>query len=781
MRFVKCGGGAVCGELLVCFALLSIPACESRLAAAPAGSSLRQASQLSMDSTLPPKANQDATARAVSTPPDLDSAEAQLTWDADAGDLSWYYAHPGDYNQDGLVTVNDITPLGVNFDTEGPFSIDSALSVVDGNADGWITVNDITPIGQNFNKSVERYQAFHSDSLDDYPATNTAPNGEGATLLGTVQLKNNPLQANKRRLFTLHLSTPPASGYGWVRPLSNEFDPGTPSNPIDFSGSSGNLAPVAALSADPSSGDAPLAVDLDASGSTDSDGEIVQYRYDFDGDAVIDLETDQSSAQHTFDSAGVFDALVTVVDDDGAEDSAGVTITVTEAGNQPPSAELTVTPDSVPPNTEVTLDASGSTDGDSDELTYSFDPEGDGSFMAGSAQDSLNWTYTTLGELHPAVRVDDGHGGTDTASAPLDVNLGTLEKYTIDVHCYPQEAGGNVSLVMSGDRPGVVFNDQSGELGYTVRWRYPLTPSCDSWDDQRSVAKGDTSVSSAPLGGTPAIAFADGHDISFTWCKNADGSGSWEGVHIAADASELCDTSLYFPSLAVINGNPAIVCTSGDALLSGDLIYSRAYGPGGYTWQNAQVLIYAEIQPIGAAALAEVGGRPAIVYMTFSLTNNWLMFWRADDANGDSWTAAPIKLGPNEGFLISDTSLRVIKNRPTVVYYNRSTDEVAYLRALDAYGTVWGEPVVIDGETSANGNFDLLVIDGLPTVAYHKSDVGLCCAVAQDDKGESWNDPVIVDAGSGVGLSVKLAEVDGHIAFAYHNTSRENVEFAVYR
>lgn len=255
--------------LLVCLALLLVPACKSQLAGPAVNKPDRQLSSGLADHSIPAGPGQAVTARAVSTPPDLDSAKAQLTWDANTGDLTWYYAHPGDYNQDGLVTVNDITPLGVNFNAEGPFDVSSSLSVVDGNSDGLITVNDITPIGQNFNKSVERYQAFHSDNMEDYPASNTAPNGAGATLLGTVQLKNNPLLANKRRLFTLHLSNPPTSGYGWVRPLSNEFDPGTPSSIVSFDGS-GNLTPTAALEATPTDGEAPLTVAFDASGSTDS-------------------------------------------------------------------------------------------------------------------------------------------------------------------------------------------------------------------------------------------------------------------------------------------------------------------------------------------------------------------------------------------------------------------------------------------------------------------------------------------------------------------------------
>ena len=49
-----------------------------------------------------------------------------------------------------------------------------------------------------------------------------------------------------------------------------------------------NLAPVAVLSADPTSGDVPLDVEFSSAGSTDSDGTIAAYEWNFgDGSAVV--------------------------------------------------------------------------------------------------------------------------------------------------------------------------------------------------------------------------------------------------------------------------------------------------------------------------------------------------------------------------------------------------------------------------------------------------------------------------------------------------------------
>ena len=85
--------------------------------------------------------------------------------------------------------------------------------------------------------------------------------------------------------------------------------------------------PTASFTASPTSGKAPLEVSFDASGSSDLDGTIDSYRWDFipyksygTGSGV--------SVSYTFDSAGTYDVELTVTDNDGATDSTRKTITV---------------------------------------------------------------------------------------------------------------------------------------------------------------------------------------------------------------------------------------------------------------------------------------------------------------------------------------------------------------------------------------------------------------------------------------------------------------------
>ena len=88
--------------------------------------------------------------------------------------------------------------------------------------------------------------------------------------------------------------------------------------------SSGNQPPAADFSASPVSGTAPLSVSFDASASSDADGTIVSYAWDF-GDGTTGSGV---TAGHTYQSAGSFTATLTVSDNDNAQNSATKAITV---------------------------------------------------------------------------------------------------------------------------------------------------------------------------------------------------------------------------------------------------------------------------------------------------------------------------------------------------------------------------------------------------------------------------------------------------------------------
>lgn len=150
-----------------------------------------------------------------------------------------------------------------------------------------------------------------------------------------------------------------------------------------------NQSPIARITASVLSGESPLQVTLDASNSSDPDGTIVSYHWDFGDDNTDSDEV----VHHTFVSqteTTVFTVTLTVVDDNGARSQATQSIEVRPPGTggggdgEAPVAQLTV--DRVIGTTPlvVTFDATESTAGAGSITTYNWD-FGDGETAFGSA------------------------------------------------------------------------------------------------------------------------------------------------------------------------------------------------------------------------------------------------------------------------------------------------------------------------------------------------------------------------------------------------------------
>jgi len=89
-------------------------------------------------------------------------------------------------------------------------------------------------------------------------------------------------------------------------------------------GTGANQPPVAAASASPTSGDAPLSVQFSAAGSYDPDGSITAWQWDFGDNSSSTLE----NPSHTYQNAGSYTAWLTVTDNNSATGTDQVTITV---------------------------------------------------------------------------------------------------------------------------------------------------------------------------------------------------------------------------------------------------------------------------------------------------------------------------------------------------------------------------------------------------------------------------------------------------------------------
>ncbi len=169
----------------------------------------------------------------------------------------------------------------------------------------------------------------------------------------------------------------------------------------------GNQAPTASF--------APSCVDLDCtfdgSGSSDPDGTIASYAWDFgDGDAGTG-----ANPTHTYAAGGTYDVTLTVTDDGGATGTDTQQVTVT-ATNQAPTASFTAGCTDL----NCSFDGAGSTDPDGTIASYAWD-FGDGNNGIGI---NPMHTYAAAATYSVTLTVTDDGGatGTDTqqvtATAP---------------------------------------------------------------------------------------------------------------------------------------------------------------------------------------------------------------------------------------------------------------------------------------------------------------------------------------------------------------------------
>ncbi|WP_408095472.1 PKD domain-containing protein [Peredibacter sp. HCB2-198] len=101
-------------------------------------------------------------------------------------------------------------------------------------------------------------------------------------------------------------------------------DGGSKTISMNYVPTNANMAPVASISSSVSSGYAPLAVNFDGGASTDPDGTIASYTWNF-GDGTT---ASGAYVTKTYNNSGNYTATLTVKDNDGATSSATKTINV---------------------------------------------------------------------------------------------------------------------------------------------------------------------------------------------------------------------------------------------------------------------------------------------------------------------------------------------------------------------------------------------------------------------------------------------------------------------
>lgn len=199
----------------------------------------------------------------------------------------------------------------------------------------------------------------------------------------------------------------------------------------DITGGDDTIAPTAAATVDVNTGNPGLTCTFDASESNDPDGTIENYTWDFD-DGTIQITTDPIIS-HTFNSVGVYNAMLTVEDNDGLTDELNEPIIIEiVTGNNPPT-NLVINPDfaRVNKNTGMTFTVSANDPDENASLRYYID-WGDGENMVTDHYNSsesvdVSHQWETYGVYLLSIIAEDEQNATISTSATVWVDV-----YVID-------------------------------------------------------------------------------------------------------------------------------------------------------------------------------------------------------------------------------------------------------------------------------------------------------------------------------------------------------------
>jgi len=221
-----------------------------------------------------------------------------------------------------------------------------------------------------------------------------------------------------------------------------------------------NFLPTILVNLSATSGDAPLTVEFSAAGSTDFDGTIVSYVWDFgDGDSA-----QTSTVSHTFVTAATYTVTLTVTDNDGGVSVAQRVVTVSGLPpvNVPPSARLSLSVSSGQAPLVVEFSPEGSVDPDGTIAIYAWD-FGDGESALTSTASHVSHTYTIAGTYTVTLTVTDNAGGASSAQTSVVItgpppNVAPTARMTLSASSGQAPLAVELSATGSTDSDGTIVS-----------------------------------------------------------------------------------------------------------------------------------------------------------------------------------------------------------------------------------------------------------------------------------------------------------------------------------
>lgn len=529
--------------------------------------------------------------------------------------------------------------------------------------------------------------------------------------------------------------------------------------------SGGNHPPVAVLGAVPQSGSVPLTVQFSAAGSSDSDGSIVLYEWDLDGDGSYELSGTASTQSRIYTVAGSYQARLRVTDNGGLSAVSTITIIVSATGtNISPTAVINATPLSGAAPLDVQFSAAGSSDSDGSIVSYEWDYNGDGVYNAntGTVQ-TANHTYTVAGTYSARLRVTDNGGAVGLASITITVTGGATAP-TVSLGASPS----------SGNAPLTVTLTANASLAGGSITRYQWDFQNDGTYDFDSGSVNSASFTYTVAGvytvrvlvtGSNSLTATDSVVITV---NSGFPGGSWTGASTVAATNN----TGHFNSLAIVNGNPAIAYRDET---TADLYYIRANDALGSSW-SSPVLVDGAASSAGAwCSLAVINGNPAISY--YDETNLSLRYAYSSSSNGTSlgdWTNVLV----DTGYVGTFSSLALINGFPAISYRDETNNNLKYAWSSQANGSSGWNNLTIDGSSGWSGAYtSLALVNNRPAIAYNKGNALRYAYSSQADGSSGWT-ALTVDNDADTGWWPSLTVVDGRPAIAYHRYSSSDLKYA---
>ncbi len=708
---------------------------------------------------------------------------ALVDFDAVSATFAFNYKNVGDYNEDGIVNIADITPLAEHFFQR--IGDDPEVEVIDGDGNGQVGISDITPVAQNFFTTCAGYQLI--------AATEAEPDNWQDVLEGFVSLQEMEEQGGWNG-FEITVN------YGSYRlfrviPVDNEGLRGEPSNLAQIQVSPPNITDVS-----PNFG---IRGQEQTFSVTATGTRPISYVWDFGGGAEPNNPTG-GSVNVTLQGAGEYDASVTGTNAIGS-DTYYFTLVV-----QPVQPDvLSVSPTQGVSGTDVTFTLEVTGD---EPIDYLWDFDGG----ATPSQPTSDLPEVTVTLLNPGVydcvvtaKNMDYQTLQDTYAFTLNVVAPGEPPYIVSLSPQAGEEGSevNFSAVVTGDEPisytwnfgGGANPNTSNDPAPTVTLGAPNTynaslyvenpygsdtfnfdlvvyPAGASGIYKIVVTNGNRDPSLAVVAGAPAILYGgrageDYEPAMFVRAKNLDGTEWNDPIAIPYEPPVVTGAN---NTLITIGGEvplPAVCSAEFYLIGGGNYLFSRANDLMGNSWPPFTVAHNVQQVTVLPHALSFVIDSandlyfPAIAFSEYLAGSpESVLFMRSIDEEGKIWLDAVTVI---EEVALGDarTSLILAEGNPAIAF--SSTSGLTYVRANDPMGDSWGEQKQITGESVVTSHMTL--IDGRPAIAFANAGM-IRYTISQDPRGDAWAriQSIAGELDMRTG-KLTLAEINGNPAVAFHD------------